>query len=288
MKRTSLKHIEPLACSAGIDLDALFKWGLSEAKFWSYGLSDAINQYTEGWDYWYGDIERDAVKYYGDDLKAYLCEKYGHEVERILDEDDEDFYDPAICDAFSTDCARAYSDAMRDAEQSKFYELVVSDIEDAIEKVGAPYFCYLKLKHERKERADGTFYDSRSWVETDHLYEAERVLFGFTRQWHKDAVATANGGRWGAVHRYDPDELEGWADETIDEVRKSIDIEYRIQECADDEVLLDLFKNYNEVEDLLKSRAEAAAQAQADADAAAAYLQQHNQWVARATRRLGH
>ncbi len=246
MKQTTLKHIHTLAAHAHLDLDDLFKWGLNEQRHWGHGFDQAIWSYTERWEYWWSGVTKDAMRYYGDDCRQYLIDK-GLDTSPIDDDLD-------TRTTFEADVTRAYCDALKSAEESRFYKLVTDDVEDRIAKVGAPYFCYLKL-------------EGNKFVETPHLYEAERVMFGFTRKWHEDTVlGTTYYGGYKAS--YDPDEIDNWADGAIEDVKRTIDIDYRMQEGTSTKEVLEFFGDYNETEHLLVQN------------------EQHWAWVTRTTTRM--
>ena len=241
MKLTTLKHIETLAASVSLDLEDLFKFGLSEAKHWRYGLDQAIYSYTEGWYYWYSGILSDAVTNYGPDAREYLASK-GLETGYINPHSS--LCDADLLDTFNTDVARAYSDALRDAETSEFMKRVYADVERVIDKIGAPYACYLKL-------------EGNQWVETKALYETEHIVFGFTRSWHKGVIDGLNDmyASLPASHymhkarcEYDPDEIEAAADAALEDVKRSISLEYDLHACPSTKDVVDMFAEHNEVE----------------------------------------
>lgn len=284
MKRTSLKHIHTLAAHVALDLEDLFKKSsaLSDSRRMEYGLSQAIWDTTERWrdNYWYDGVIGDAVSNYGANADAVL-EGMGLDPARYLDPDSDE-HDDDILDQYKTDVTNAYCDACHQAEEAEFHRLVMRDVEDAITDV-APYYCLLALR-------------DKKLVETEHLYEATRIVFGFTRKWHQDWVAQSND--WyarlpvgnpsrGFKFTYDPGDIADDAESAVEDIRRTIDTDYRIQECADDKNFAEIFSDMAECASMM-----------ADSDAARLEglchesLEQmeaiaHAGWVRRTTERMG-
>lgn len=284
MKRTTLKRIKQLACHTQLDLtEALHK--NDRYRFHKdglkYSLAECICESCEGWpgNYWYSGVERDAMTYYGDDMRAVLVEK-GLDIS-CLDEDS-DRYDEHAAELFETDAARAYTDAWFDAEAGEYYKQIVDRVEDFIREVDAPYYCLLSC-------------DGETYREVKDIHAATDVVFGFTRQWHEQYVAGLNdyndsrpAGHYLKGMRYscDPECIDRDAEEHIDDIDR-----YEIgdiQEGASDEIVEMFFKDYAECIDVIReenARHAAAVQAAIDADI---YETKLRAQISEITRRMGH
>lgn len=244
MKRRSLKYIERMAAHVVVEIEHFFHPHTAVRDIDTrHGFEQGIYEKSFDWfDCWYKGVDRDAMTFYGDDCLEYL-QKKGYDV-AVLDTNED------LKEMFAADVTRAYCDATRQAEETEFVKQCLSALEDRIAEVDAPYYCLLKCVSEWDPVAKKIKY--LGFEETEHLYEASRVVFGFTQSWHKGKVAECNddnqrrGTMWRAT--YDPDEAYEWAEEHVDDFTGRISTQHFNQGCADTADVVEMFADYNEIE----------------------------------------
>lgn len=283
MKRTTLKHLNTLAAVVKLEFHDMFKSDSvmcsRKNDYFTYSLNDTIWDTTSDWfhNYYYTGCDRDAEQYYGDDIRAASAAK-GYDLSYI--DKDSDNYDEGIAGEFKQDITRAYCDASFEADEAKFYEYVLRDVERFLLAVDAPYYTLLAFIPERGKRGEEG-YRAPEEREVEHIHEATSVRFGFTREWHRKHIADLNDAyaKLPSTHylsgtRFvcNPDCLEEDSEQLVKESIRKIDTDYRIQECPDRQDIINRFFDCSEVLYAIKAKSE--------------FDTNHWAWVARTTQRM--
>lgn len=290
MKRTSLKHLSTLAAVVSLEFYDMFKsdsvMRSRKDDFFKYSLNDAIWDTTNGWNdnYWYTGCDKAAEDMFGADIRTAVKDR-GYDLSYI--DQDSTNYDEDIADEFKQDITRAYCDASFGAEESKFYEYVLRDVEAFIAEVDAPYYTLLAFTPERGKRGEEGYQPPQE-KEVETVHEATSVRFGFTREWHQQYIAGLNDHyaevpashyMHGFKYTYNPDCIEDDTEQFVKGDTKKIDTDYRIQEFASEQDVIDRFMDISEALPMMQ-RATLARQQAAEFDT------NHWAWVARTTTRM--
>ena len=282
MKRTSLKHLNTLAAVVKLEFHDMFKpCSVMRNKngFFTYCLNDTIWSVTEGWrdNYFYNGCDEAAESMFGTEVRDAMEDK-GYDLS-YLDQESKN-YDEDIAEQFKRDLADAYCDAACNADESKFYDYVLRDVERFILAVDAPYYTLLAFIPERGKRGEEGYCPPQE-KEVEHIHEATSVRFGFTRDWHKGYIADLNDFNAslplshylsGVSYVCNPDCLQSDAENYVEEDIKKIDTDYRINECASTQDVIDLFFDRSEALDMIKNKS--------------TFDTNHWAWVARTTTRM--
>jgi hypothetical protein len=283
MKRTSLKHLNTLAAVVKLEFHDMFKsdsvMRSRRDDYFTYSLNDTIWDTTSGWrdNYYYNGCDDAAESMFGTDVRFAAMEK-DYDLSYI--DQASDNYDEDIADQFKRDLADAYCDATCDADESKFYEYVLRDVERFILAVDAPYYTLLAFTPECGKRGEEGYRPPQE-KEVEHIHEATSVRFGFTRDWHKGYIAELNDLNaklptthylCGVSYVCNPDCLQSDAENYVEEDIKKIDTDYNINECASTQDVLDRFFDCSEALYMIKNKS--------------TFDTDHWAWVARTTTRM--